>query len=179
MAGKFISGVFSEEDKMLSSLKKLLQEGYTIYDVYMPYPVHEVLHLLKRKSRIPTAAYFYGLFGAAAVLAFLYFAAVLNWPINYGGKPFNSFPSFIVITVVITILIVTIASLVTFSAVSGLFPGNVKQIPDIRITDDKFVIVVDVNLLEKEKSTDAGRILSAEGAEEVNDLQIEDTKSNH
>ncbi len=124
MAGKFKIGVFSEEDKMLASLKKLLELGFPVYDIYTPYPVHEAIHLLKRRSRIPTAAYFYGLFGAIAVLAFLYFAAVVNWPIVYGGKPFNSFPSFIVITVVITILIVTLTSLATFSAVSGLYPGE-------------------------------------------------------
>ncbi len=176
MAGKFKIGVFSEEEKMISSLKKLLEEGFSIYDIYTPYPVHEAIHLLKRKSRIPVAAYFYGLFGAASVLAFLYYAAVLSWPIVYGGKPYNSFPSFIVITVVLTILIVTITSLATFSAVSGLYPGRQEEIMDIRVTDDKFIIVVDLKTLGNDRFNEAGKILSSEGAEEVNDKEILDKK---
>ncbi|HYW96615.1 MAG TPA: DUF3341 domain-containing protein, partial [Bacteroidales bacterium] len=166
MAAKFKIGVFSEEEKMIASLAKLLDSGVSVHDVYMPYPVHEALHLLKRKSRIPTAAYFYGLFGAIAVLAFLYYAAVISWPIVYGGKPFNSFPSFIVITVVLTILVVTIASLATFSAVSGLFPGSVKPIPDIRATDDKFIIVINIANNGDDKTAEASRIFDSEGAEE-------------
>jgi hypothetical protein len=173
MAGMYKLGVFSEEEKMVSSLKKLLEEGFTIYDVYMPYPVHEVLHLLKRKSKIPTAAYFYGLFGAGAVLAFLYYAAVLSWPIVYGGKPFNSFPSFIVITVVITILVVTILSLGTFSAASGLYPGAENPVFDERVTNDKFVIVIDTNDLAKDRLEAASGIFTHEGAEEVKDTTMD------
>ncbi len=173
MTGKFKIGVFAEEEKMVSSLKELLQKGYAVQDVYMPYPVHEVLHLLKRKSRLPTAAYFYGLFGAAGVLGFLYFAAVLNWPIVYGGKPFNSFPSFIVITVVLTILTVTLTSLASFSAASGLYPGSEKHIFDERVTNDKFVIVLDIASLGEDKLKEVAGIFKNEGAEEVRDTVLE------
>ena len=83
--------------------------NFQIFDVFTPYPVHEVFHLLKRKSKLPTAAYFFGLFGIIATLGFLYYTSVIDWPIVYGGKPFNSFPSFIVVTIVVTILTVTVA----------------------------------------------------------------------
>ncbi len=148
----FKIGIFDDEGKFISAIKLLQEEKLTIFDVFTPYPVHEVFHLLKRKSRLPTAAYFFGLFGIISTLAFLYYASVIDWPVVYGGKPFNSFPSFIVITLVITILTVTIASLALFSARSKLFPGRDNTIFDLRATDDKFVIVIETNIPEKLKA---------------------------
>src|SRR5665647_692996 len=124
MTRAFKIGIFNEEEKFLSSVKMLQEQDFLIFDVFTPYPVHEVFHLLKRKSKLPTAAYFFGLFGIIATLAFLYYTAVIDWPVVYGGKPFNSFPSFIVITIVLTILTVTIGSLAVFSARSKLLPGR-------------------------------------------------------
>ncbi len=162
-------GVFDEEEKLISSMKTLLDKGYKIDDVYSPYPLHEVLHLLKRKSKLPTAAYFYGLTGALAVLAFLYYTSVLDWPIVYGGKPFNSFPSFIIITIVLTIFIVTIMSLATFSARGRLIPGEVNRIYDERATDDMFIIVVSATQNSEDLFKDAGKLMSDGGAREVVD----------
>jgi hypothetical protein len=140
--------------------------------MFTPYPIHEVLHLLKRKSKLPTAALIYGITGALSVLAFLYFTSVVNWPIVYGGKPFNSFPSFIVITIVLTILTVTITSLFTFSLRSKLFPGQEPVIFDERATDDKFIIVIDTALLGDEAANEAGKIMSREGAVEIIEKEI-------
>jgi len=142
MTRTFKIGVFDDEGKFLTSIKLLKEKEFLIYDVFTPYPIHEVFHLMKRKSRLPTAAYFFGLFGIIATLAFLYYTSVIDWPVVYGGKPFNSFPSFIVVTIIVTILTVTIASLVLFSARSKLFPGRENTIFDPRATNDKFVIVL-------------------------------------
>jgi hypothetical protein len=167
MPVKYKIGVFDEEEKLISSMKTLLNKGYTIDDVYTPYPLHEVLHLLKRKSKLPTAAYLYGLSGALAVLAFLYYTSVIDWPIVYGGKPFNSFPSFIIITIVLTIFIVTIMSLATFSARGRLIPGEVNRIYEERATDDRFAIVVSATQNNEGLFNDAGKLLSEGGAVEV------------
>lgn len=165
--------IFDEEEKFISSIKSLQEELYIIYDVFTPYPVHEVFHLLKRKSRLPTAAYFFGLFAIITVLAFLYYTSVLDWPIDYGGKPFNSFPSFIVVTIVLTIFTVTIASLAAFSARSGLYPGKENTIFDHRSTDDKFVIVVNVDLFDNSDSAELVTRMLEMGAIEVLDKEFE------
>jgi hypothetical protein len=98
---------------------------------------------------------------------------VISWPVKYGGKPFNSFPSFIVVTIVVTILIVTIASLGLFSARSKLFPGRENTIFDTRATDDKFIIVVDTNLPDSSNAGRAGTIMEEQGAIEVIDKEFE------
>ncbi|MBK8882652.1 MAG: DUF3341 domain-containing protein [Bacteroidales bacterium] len=167
MNKRFKIGIFDDEEKFLSSIRSLKEQKLSIHDVFTPYPVHEVFHLLKRKSRLPTAAYFFGLAGIIATLAFLYYTSVLDWPIVYGGKPFNSFPSFIVVTIVITIFTVTIASLALFSARSKLFPGRDNTIFDPRATDDKFIIVVESDGVELSASDTAGDIMKQLGAVEV------------
>jgi hypothetical protein len=173
MKRDFKIGIFDEEEKFISSIKSLQENDYTIFDVFTPYPVHEVFHLLKRKSKLPTAAYFMGLSAILATLAFLYYTAVIDWPVVYGGKPFNSFPSFIVITIVLTILTVTIGSLALFSARSKLVPGRDNTIFDLRATDDKFVIVIDSGKPGKPSAGKAESIMKELGAVEVIDKEFE------
>jgi hypothetical protein len=177
MTRTFKIGVFDDEGKFLTSIKLLKEKEFLIYDVFTPYPIHEVFHLMKRKSRLPTAAYFFGLFGIIATLAFLYYTSVIDWPVVYGGKPFNSFPSFIVVTIIVTILTVTIASLVLFSARSKLFPGRENTIFDPRATNDKFVIVVDKDNQDISNARRAEIVMKEQGAIEVLDKEFESVKA--
>jgi hypothetical protein len=177
MTRKFKIGIFDDEGKFISAIRSLQDQKLQIFDVFTPYPVHEVFHLLKRRSRLPTAAYFFGLSGIVATLAFLYYTSVIDWPIVYGGKPFNSFPSFIVVTIVVTILTVTIASLALFSARSKLFPGRDNTIFDLRATDDKFVIVVDADFPDLSTAGIAGNIMEEQGAIEIIDKEFENVQA--
>jgi hypothetical protein len=177
MSKTYKIGIFDDEGKFISSIRSLQEQKFKIFDVFTPYPVHEVFHLLKRKSKLPTAAYFFGLFGIIATLAFLYYTSVIDWPLVYGGKPFNSFPSFIVVTIIVTIFTVTIASLALFSARSKLFPGRDNTIFDMRATDDKFVIVVDTNIPDSSNTGRAGTIMEEQGAIEVIDKEFENVEA--
>jgi hypothetical protein len=177
MTRAFKIGIYDEEEKFISSVKLLQEKEFNIYEVFTPYPVNEVFHLLKRKSRLPTVAYFIGLIAIIAILAFLYYTSVISWPIVYGGKPYNSFPSFIVVTIVLTILTVTIGSLAVFSARSKLFPGRDNTIFDHRATDNKFVIVVDTLVMDKSAAIRAGVVMKEQGAIEVLDKEFENVNA--
>ncbi|MHA7112007.1 DUF3341 domain-containing protein [Sunxiuqinia elliptica] len=159
-------GVFDNEFDLLEAFGKVKSKGLKIEEVYTPYPIHEILEGMGTKTRITHAAFFFGLFGALAVLGGMYYAAVESWPLNFGGKPFNTFPSFIVVTIVATILIVTLLTLFTFSARAKVFPGKKAEIVDIRATDDKFVMVVDASSpgYDAEELT---ALLKASGASDV------------
>jgi len=141
-------------------------KGVKIDEVYTPYPIHEILEGMGKKTHITHAAFFYGLFGALTVLGGMYYAAVISWPLNFGGKPFNTFPSFIVVTIVATILIVTLTTLFTFSARAKIFPGKPAKIVHPRATDDKFVMV-----LKSDEpgfvATEIEQLLKENGASEV------------
>lgn len=168
MARVFRIGVYDEEEKFLSSIRSLQENNIEIFEVFTPYPMHEVFNIMKRKSRLPLAAYFFGLFGMAATIWFLYYTSVINWPIVYGGKPFNSFPSFVVVTLVITIFLITILSLALFSARSNLLPGRDNTLFEQGATDNKFVIVVETGT----KQMDPGSMMKQNGAIEVFEKQF-------
>jgi hypothetical protein len=143
MSKKYILGVFDDEATLVDAFEKLKDKGVLPVEVYTPYPVHEILEGMPIKTRITHAAFFYGLFAALGILGFLTYAASISWPLHYGGKPFNAFPSFIVVTIVATILAITLLTLFTFSARAKVFPGKKAEILHERATDDKFVMVFD------------------------------------
>ena len=167
MSSNHLIAVFDDESGMVKAVEEIRGKELPIEEVYTPYPVHEVLHAMGNKSRLQIFAYFYGLFGALAVLAFLYYTSVIDWPINYGGKPFNSFPSFIIITIILTIFIVTISSLATFSGRAKLWPGKQHKVYEPRATDDKFVIVVSKEKTGPGELGTIEGILKANGAVEI------------
>jgi len=148
---KSIIGVFGSEDSLMDALCRLLAENLEPVEIYTPYPVHGALRALKRRSKLSWAAWFYGFFGGIAVLAFLYYTAVIDWPLNYGGKPFNAFPSFITITLVLIILIVTILTLLSFSLRARIYPFKKAEVLDERVTDDKFIIVFDAGKVNRDQ----------------------------
>lgn len=152
MSNKYILGIFDDEATLVDAFEKLKSKGIVPVEVYTPYPVHEILEGMPIKTRITHAAFLYGLFAAIGILGFLTYAAGFSWPLNYGGKPFNSFPSFIVVTIVATILSITILTLFTFSARAKIFPGKKAEIFHKRATDDKFVMVLDKESLTEDKS---------------------------
>lgn len=166
MTKKYLVGVFDDEHTLVEAFEKVLEKGVKIEEVYTPYPIHEVLHGMKNKTRITHAAFFYGLFAAVGLLSFMYYAAVIDWPLNFGGKPFNTFPSFIVVSIVATILSITLLTLFTFSARAKIFPGKKAEIIDIRATDDKFIIALNKEELGNDESSVA-EIFKDSGASEI------------
>lgn len=166
MSKTHIIGVFDSKNDLLTGIEGAKSNNFTIEEIYTPYPVMEAIDALKRKSRFTTVAFIYGAAAVVGVLSFLYWTSVIDWPINYGGKPTNAFPSFIIITLVLTILTVTLGSLFTFSVRARIFPGKKYFLPDERSTDDKFIMLFDT------KTSGAGfesisAILKAHGASEV------------
>lgn len=163
---KYLVGVFNDEHTLIDAFEKALEKGVVIEEVYTPYPIHEILHGMKNKTNITTAAFFYGLFAVVMLIGGMYYAAVIDWPLHFGGKPFNTFPSFIVVTIVATILTITLLTLFTFSARAKIFPGKSAEIIDIRATDDKFIILLDQDKMGIEKP-EVTKLFQTNGATEV------------
>jgi hypothetical protein len=164
MEAQYLLGVYDGEESLLEAFRKMKEENLEIEDVFTPYPVHEVLEHHGRKSRITVVGWFYGFFAAVASLAFLMYTAVIDWPLNYGGKPSNAFPSFLVVTIVLTIFSITILSLFTFSLRAKLWPSNEKPIYHERATDDKFVILLKKAKVDPERAIS---LLKETGASEI------------
>ncbi len=172
MEKQHIIGVYGDEDKFINALRELKEKNMGAQEVYTPYPIHEVFTLLERKTRFTYAAFVYGLAAVIGVLSFLYYTSVIDWPLNFGGKPTNAFPSFIVIILVLTILSITILSLFTFSIVARLYPGKAAKMPDFRATDDKYVLVVE-KTGDGQRETTVKSIIREAGAEEIYEKETE------
>ena len=164
MDAQYLMGVYDSEDSLVEAFREMKKENIEIEDVFTPYPVHEILEKHGRKSKITIVGWFYGLFASLGVLAFLIYTAVIDWPLNYGGKPSNAFPSFIVITIVLTILSITILSLFTFSWRANLWPSNEKPVFHERATDDKFVILIKKADVDESR---ASSLMKKTGASEI------------
>lgn len=155
-------GVFDTEEQFAEAVHRLEDSQMHIEEIYAPVPVHHAMRSIAGRSKLPLLAYFFGIGAVLAVFSFLYYAAVIDWPLNIGGKPSNAFPSFLIVTLILTILSVTILSLLAFSISAKMYPGKHAAVVDSRALDNKFVIV-----LAPGHSFDAEKVLRDYGATEV------------
>lgn len=155
-------GVFDNEEFFEKAVQTLKDAKIDIEELYMPVPVHHAIKNITGSSRLPVFAYILGWTAVISIFSFLYYTTVISWPLNIGGKPSAAYPSFVIVTLVLTILTVTIISLIVFTIKAKLYPGKPALVFDNRALDDKFLIV-----LTNQKTPDAGAILRQNGANEI------------
>lgn len=163
----YIIGIFDNESKLLKGIKNIKEAGIRIQDVYTPYPVHGLDEALGyKRSRLPIAAFLFGLTGTALALVLQFWTMGVDWPMIIGGKDYAPLPSFIPVTFELTVLLSALGMVGTFMIISDLKPYKKPRIYDIRSTDDKYVMAIDLarNKLEKEK---INKSLNENGALEV------------
>ncbi len=163
-----IIAVFDSDREMVKAIGSLQENNIPVRDAYTPFPVHDVLKLLGRESRLPYFSVVAGAGTIILVLAFLYFTAVIDYPVKYGGKPYFALPSFVVIIFLLTILLTFISTVIVFQARTGLFPGKEAEVPFPGSTDDKFILALGGNDgFSDEMRSLASGILKENGALEI------------
>lgn len=171
MKKEFIIAYFEDEHKLLHTVKVLKDLAYRITDVVSPFPLHGIDKLLDLKSsRIPTAGFWFGAFGTIFALFFQWWIFTVDWPINFGGKPFFALPSFIPVIFEITVLFACLGMICSFLYRCNLFPGadNKIYINENSTTNDIFMIVIDKNtVLNQEKLKIITEILKNNGAVKI------------
>ncbi len=141
---RFLLGVFEDEDDILAVTRASREQGLTITDVYAPYPVHGLEDAMDlRPSRLPWIAFALGALGAAAKVWFEYWTTAFDWPINVGGKPWDSLPAFVPVTFEVMVLFAGVGTVIAFLIGRNMFPGRKPKMPRPRVTDDQFVLVVE------------------------------------
>ncbi len=111
---------FSGVDDLLAAIKASRGDGYAAMEAYTPLPVHEVSEALGYRNHLPFLVLLGGIFGAVGGFALQYYASVVDYPINVGGRPLNSWPSFIIITFELTILCAALTAVLGMLALNGL-----------------------------------------------------------
>jgi hypothetical protein len=112
---------YGDPDSILRAAERARDRGYTVMEAYTPYPITAVQEAIGTKWRIPPAVFLGGLLGFFTAWGMEYYIAVLDYPINVGGRPLNSWPSFIVIMFELTILFAAVTAFVSTLVLCG-FP---------------------------------------------------------
>lgn len=164
----YILGVFDDEDEVLHAVTEVKSKGIKIDEVYTPFPIHGLDRAIGHdRTRLPIAAFMFGTLGMILALSLISYTMVFDWPMIIGGKDFFALPNWIPVTFEGTVLFTAFGLVITFCISNNLYPGNTTEPLDLRITDDKFVMAInlDKNKMSQDEITKA---LKSSGAIEVN-----------
>lgn len=133
---------FPGADALMNAVRALHAERFRIYDVYAPYPIHNLDHAMGiRRSRLPWVTVVAGSAGLLTGLL-LQFYTILDWPLNIGGKPDNSTLAFVPISFELTVLFGGLATVAALFLRARLYPGRPERLPVAGVTNDAFALVV-------------------------------------
>lgn len=169
----FIVGIFDDEDVLMNAVKNVRESGIKIYEVFSPYPVHGLDEVLGyKRSKLPIAAFLFGLLGTTLALTMQFYMNKFDWPMIIGGKDFASI-TFVPVTFELTVLLAAFGMVGVFMVTSNLKPWGQPRIFDLRSTDDKHVMAIDI-ANNAAISTDAiSDVLKSAGATEINHKNFE------
>ena len=119
-----IYGIVAEFDgaeALLTATKRTVAEGYRRMEAYSPFPVEGLDEALGfQRSRVPLITLLGGVVGGVGGFAMEWYSATIHYPINVGGRPLNSWPSFIPVMFEMTILCAAGAAVLGMLALNGL-----------------------------------------------------------
>lgn len=112
---------FDDANALVAATRRAHDEGYRRMDAYSPFPIEELHEALgSHHSRLPLIVLIGGLCGCVGGYALQYWAAAIAYPLNVGGRPFNSWPAFIPVTFECTILVAALSAVLGMLALNGL-----------------------------------------------------------
>ena len=165
----FVVGIFDDEDILLHAVENIREKGLKIHEVYSPFPVHGLDDALGyKRSRLPIAAFMFGATGTSLALLMQIWMLGYDWPMIIGGKNHASLPPFIPVTFELTVLLAAFGMVGTFFIASDMKPYKWPRQFDIRSTDDKHVMAVDL-AANKMSKDEIASLLKSQGASEVNE----------
>ena len=112
---------FARGDALAGAAHKARASGYQPVDAFTPFPVDGLAEALETRPPHIRVAMFIGGAGVAALAyALAWYSAVIDYPIDSGGRPLHSWPTFVLFPFAIGILAAAISGLIAFFWQSGL-----------------------------------------------------------
>lgn len=134
-------------EDVLSAATKAYERGYRNMDAYSPFPVDGLADAVgARKTRIPLMVLLGGLLGGLGGYFMMYYSAVIDYPINVGGRPLHSWPAFVPITFELTVLIAGLTAVIGMLFRNGL-PRPYHPVFNVKrfehASSDKFFLCIE------------------------------------
>ena len=112
---------FLTPSELLAAVRKVRSEGYRRFDAFTPFPIEELAEEIGyHRNELPFLVLIGGVVGCIAGFALQYYLSVISLPVNVGGRPLNSWPSFIPVTFEMTILCAALTAVLGMLALNGL-----------------------------------------------------------
>ncbi len=137
-------GAFARAEHILGAARAAREHGFRIVDAYTPSPVHGLAEAMGlRRSRLPWLCFGLCVLGATFKLTFQFWAMAVDWPVNVGGKPWNSLPAYVPVTFEVMVLLAGLGVVLAFLLRCRLLPGK-QAAPLFRgVTDASFVLALE------------------------------------
>ena len=169
MASKVVQALYNDDDVLMNAVKAVKAAHHHIEEVYCPFPVHGLDKAMGlAPTRIAITSFMYGLLGLATAIVMLNYIMIQDWPQDIGGKPSFSFienmPAFVPVIFEMTVFFAAHLMVITFYMRSKLWPFKKAENPDLRTTDDHFLMEVSV---AHENEVEITALLAATGAVEI------------
>ena len=112
---------FDGPDALLEAARRSFAEGYRRMDAYSPFPIDGLAETIGfHKTRLPLIVLIGGIVGCIGGFYLQYWVSVIDYPLNIGGRPLNSWPMFIPVTFELTILLAGLSAVLGLLALNGL-----------------------------------------------------------
>ena len=165
---------FDNPTDLVAAARRTYEEGYRKINGYSPYPIEELSEAIGfHRTGLPLIVLIGGIIGFLGGYFMQYYLEAIAYPINVGGRPYHSWPSFIPITFETTVLCASLAAVFGMLALNNLpQPYHpVFNVPSFALaTNDKFFLAIEA----KDPKFDyevTKRFIESLGAREVFDVE--------
>ena len=138
---------FQAAEQILLATRRARQEGYRHMDAYTPYTVEGLAEELELPhTRVPFVVLMGGLVGAGIGFFMQYWSMAVDYPLNVGGRPHNSWPVFIPVTFELMVLVAALAAILGMFFLNGL-PQPYHPVFNVarfaRASQDRFFLCIE------------------------------------
>ena len=167
---------FENPEDLKRCVQRARQEGYRNMDTYTPFPIEGMGEELRLPhTPVPIIVFIGGLIGAITGYGMQYYSAVISYPLNIGGRPYHSWPSFVVITFELTILFAGISAVLGMLALNSLPKPHHPLFNEPRFeraTQDRFFLCIEARdpAFDTQKTWQFLEAVHPEGLYAVHDL---------
>ena len=146
-SSKVIHAMYTDDDVLMAAVKTVRAERFHIEEIYTPFPVHGLDKAMGLEpTRLAITAFIYGVLGLAVSVVMMNYIMIEDWPQDIGGKPSFSYiqnmPAFVPIMFELTVFFAAHLMVITFYLRSRMWPFKKAENPDVRTTDDHFLMEI-------------------------------------